>query len=125
MLDPDATLILAGELAARPDEPAQRAAIGRAYYAVAHRACAIALAAGIFAERPNLHAVWGKLAALQGQSGWSAVAYAGFDLKDMRIDADYEIAYPGDLAAASQEAVALARELIVRMEALPPPAGVR
>jgi len=120
-----ATLALAEELAARDDETSQRAAIGRAYYATAHRAVAVAAAADMLPERPNLHAVWGKLAALRGQPEWTAVGYGGFDLKDMRVNADYAVEYPGEITEAAREAVALARELIARMEALPAPVASR
>ena len=54
-LTPSALLALADELSHRDDEVGLRAAIGRAYYAAAHRACAIGIAAGLFSGRPNLH----------------------------------------------------------------------
>ena len=46
-------------------------------------------------------------------------------LKGLRTRADYDLDFAGDLAAEATAAVALARELIARLDALPPPVSVR
>jgi len=117
MLTPAALLQLAEDLAVREEEVAKRASIGRAYYAAAHRACAIGIAAGLFPGRPNLHQVWSLL---DGDE-WRAIGNHGRWLKLVRTQADYDLEFPGDLTAMANEAVALARELVARMEALPAP----
>ena len=126
MLTPDGLLGLAERLANVPAEIEQRAAIGRAYYAAAHCASAIAIAAGLFSDRePDLHRVPRQLAGLPGPHGWAAIAIDMRRLKEQREMADYDLEYAGNLAAEAAQAVALARELIARTEALPPPVSVR
>jgi hypothetical protein len=123
MLTPDGLIDFAESLLALPGEYAQRAAIGRAYYAVGHAALGIAIEAGLVGPSPNLHAVWGRFRTLSGQPAWSLVGYQGWDLKKLRERADYLVVYDGNLAAEAADAVALAREMIARMEALPAPRG--
>ena len=116
-------LELAAELALDQREVAKRTAVNRAYYAAAHRACEIAIAAGLFDGPPNLHRTWGRLRALSNQPGWTSIGLEGLELKAMRLAAEYDLRRPLEGDAAN--AVDLARELIARMDALPPPAGVR
>jgi hypothetical protein len=123
MLTPAGFLEVADRLLEIPDEHCQRTAIGRAYYAASHAAYALAVEAGIVAPGSSLHAVWGRLRALREQPGWSCAGQDGATLKSRREMSDDIIDVDADFAHVAAETVALARDVIARMEALPAPRG--
>ncbi len=122
MLTPDALLAFADRMAKESDEVGRRMAIGRAYYAVAHEALALAIRAGVPQnQQPNLHRAARQLAAMPGPHRWAKIALDIERLKQARELADYAIEYPNDFAGDAVGYVLLANDLLTRMRSTPLP----
>ncbi len=99
------------------DEPSQRTAISRAYYAVYHAAAGYVRAKGLLHVRHSHGRVW---AAIGGDSdaGRVGVREKAERLRRRRIAADYRNPFPGDVGEQAKAAVADARDVIEALERL-------
>ena len=99
------------------DEPAQRTAISRAYYAAYHVAASLVRAKGILTVGHTHLTVWRALTN-DPDPDLVLVGRRGDDLKRLRGDADYRNPFPGNLGNLVQAAIAEARNLIEALDRL-------
>jgi hypothetical protein len=111
-------LTLAQQLAGpAADEAAQRTAISRAYYAAYHAAAAFVRAKGILTVGHTHTTVWGALAR-DPDPGRADVGLKGYGLKQVRLGADYQNPFPGDLARQVRQSIAESSSVIETLDRL-------
>lgn len=93
------------------DEVLQRTAINRAYYAAYHNAADYVRRRGLLTARHTHHRVWAALLA-SPDPGDFTLGRRGDRLRRLRIAADYQNPFPGQLDDRARQAVAMARAII-------------
>lgn len=120
MFDGSEFLTLASELLAQGDDEARlRCVISRAYYAAFLRTREYLIARGYTVRHRETHrGVWDRMANAPDPVA-RAVGHDGRQLQVWRRADDYDLAYPGDLAADGIDAINTARTLLANLESLP------
>ena len=100
-------------------EAALRSAISRAYYAVYHRASIYVRGHSLVppTERLTHEKVW-SLIELTADPNGKVIGRRGRALKRMRIRADYQTVFPGDLPSLTNFAVGEAQALLDALDQL-------
>jgi HEPN domain-containing protein len=99
------------------DEPSQRTAISRAYYAAYHVAAGYVRAKNLLPVRQSHGRVWEAIGA-DPDAGESGMREKAERLRRRRIAADYRNPFPGDVGEQAKAAVADARDVIEALERL-------
>ncbi|MFT4037646.1 MAG: hypothetical protein QM692_05650 [Thermomicrobiales bacterium] len=101
---------------ARADEAAQRTAISRAYYAAYHAASAFVRTERLCPPDQNLThwLVWRLIRTSQHPRG-EKIAEIGFELRDLRVAADYWLQFPGDPYTKARDAISSSTVIVTML----------